>query len=214
MGVEVEIERRPPRAPQAADRVEPVAPPLRGAGRIDATAVYGVEFGGDPRGDEQEPAAEFGAERPRCQVERAHVGDIGGRGPDVRGSFLVEAARQPGEALLLQDARDGGRADRRVIPREGAADLVDRQVLLAEGDDTVSEPLLPTPGLDLVGRGDEERPLGVVAELMHEDPHASWSVPEPGRHLSRGQAVDEVGPQGFVPAMGGIRGLEEVTGER
>ena len=61
--------------------------------------------------------------------------------------------------------------------------------------------------------GDEEVALGLVAELMDEDPEAPRRVAEPSGRLGRWEAVDEEGPQGFVLPMGGVGGLQEPAGQ-
>jgi hypothetical protein len=48
-----------------------------------------------------------------------------------------------------------------------------------------------------------------VAELMDEDPEAPRGITEAGGGLSRGDPLDEEGPQGFVLPMGGVGGLQE-----
>ena len=44
---------------------------------------------------------------------------------------------------------------------------------------------------------------------MHENPEAPRGITEAGGGLSRGDALDEEGPQGFVLPMGGVGGLQE-----
>src|SRR5437588_394379 len=81
------------------------------------------------------------------------------------------------------------------------ADVVDGEVLLSQGDDQFPQAFL------LAGRSarscgrDEEATLGLVAELMDEDPEAPRCVPESSGCLGRGDTVDEEGPQGFVLPM-------------
>src|SRR5262249_60407007 len=81
---------------------------------------------------------------------------IGRDGPGPVGSLLVAAARQLGEALLLDDRGDGRRAQRLAITGQGPADVVDGEVLLAEGDDLLPPPFLLAGRPALVGSGDEE----------------------------------------------------------
>ena len=48
-----------------------------------------------------------------------------------------------------------------------------------------------------------------VAELGAEDAEAARRIAEAGGGLGGGQAVDEVGSEGFVLALGGVSGFEE-----
>ena len=63
-------------------------------------------------------------------------------GTGLVGSLLVAASRQFGEALFLEDRGDGRRAERLAFAGQGAADVVDGEVLLPQGDDLFAEPLL------------------------------------------------------------------------
>ena len=62
-------------------------------------------------------------------------------GPRVLGPLLVPSPRQPGEAFLLQDRGDRRGADRLAVAGQGAADVVDGEVLLAQRDDPIAQPL-------------------------------------------------------------------------
>ena len=105
-----------------------------------------VQVGGGQPGEEQEQAAELGAELARRQVEPADIGHLGDDRARLVGPFVVEPPRQLGEALLLQDRGDGRRAERFAVAGQGAADVVDGEVLLAQGDDLVTQPSAAWPG--------------------------------------------------------------------
>ncbi len=168
-----------------------------------------VQVGRDQPRQEQEQAAELGAEVARCQVELADVGHFGHDGTGLVGPLVVGASRQLGEALFLQDRGDRRRAERLAVAGEGAADVVDGEVLLPQGDDLFPQSS-PLAGWSALPRGrDEEVALGLVAELMDEDAKAPRRVPEPSGRLGRRDTVDEEGPQGFVLPMGGVGGLQE-----
>src|SRR6202022_3853924 len=79
-------------------------------------------------GGEEEEAAELGAERAGGEVELADVGDVGGRGTGPWRALLVEPPGQAGEALGLEEDRDGGRAEGLPLVAEGTADVVDGEV--------------------------------------------------------------------------------------
>jgi len=48
---------------------------------------------------------------------------------------------------------------------------------------------------------------------MGQDAKATRSVAATAGGLGRGEALDEIGAEGFVLAMGGVPGLEEVASE-
>ena len=172
-----------------------------------------VQVGGDQPGEEQEQAAELGAEVARRQVELADVGHIGHDGAGLVGPLVVEPSRQLGEALLLQDRGDGRRAERLAVAGEGAADVVDGEVLLPQGDDLFPQPLLLAGRSALACGRDEEVAFGLIAELMDEDAKAPRGVAEASGRLGGGETVDEEGPEGFVLSMGGVGGLQEAAGQ-
>ena len=57
----------------------------------------------------------------------------------------------------------------------------------------------------------EEVGLG-AAEMMAQDAEGAGSVAKTARDVSRGKAIDEVGPEGLVLALGGGSGFEEEAG--
>ena len=101
---------------------------------------------------EEEQAAEFGPERPRAQVELPDIGDIGRGRPRAGWAFVVSPARQPSESFVLEDLCDGDRAEGVSLVGQIAADVVDREVLLAQGDDAVAEGIGLGCGLGSLGR--------------------------------------------------------------
>ena len=86
-------------------------------------------------GHEQEQAPAAGLEPPGGQRERADIGHGLDRRLGAGGPFLVQAARQGREALGLEHLPHRRRAERELALLEGLADLVDRVVPLAQGDD-------------------------------------------------------------------------------
>jgi hypothetical protein len=124
-----------------------------------------------------------------------HVGDLGSRS---RGPFVVPATRESGEAFLAEHLGGPAGAEGMALVLEGFADVVDGEVLLAEGDD------LPANGRfcgdlssPLFGRG-EELTLGVFAELMDHDAKAPGRISEAFGGFRAGHTLDEIGPEGFV----------------
>jgi hypothetical protein len=93
------------------------------------------------------------------------------------------------------------------------ADVIDGEILLAQGDNLLPEALLLGGGVGTFGRREEEGPLRVVAELVGQDAEAAGRIAAATGGLGRGEAFDEIGAEGFVLAVGGILGLEEEAGE-
>ncbi len=58
----------------------------------------------------------------------------------------------------------------------------------------------------------EELPIKVLAKLVAEHPEAARRVPEAVGYIHGRFAVDEVGPEGLVLAVGGVAGLDESPG--
>ena len=73
----------------------------------------------------------------------------------------------------LRISGDGRRAERLALACQRAADVVDGEVLLAQGDDLLAQPIAPWGRPAALWRGrKEEVPVGVLAELMDEDAEA------------------------------------------
>jgi len=62
------------------------------------------------------------------------------------------------------------------------------------------------------GRGQEEGPGGILAEVMGQNAEAARGVAETAGGLLGRELVDEVGAQGFVLAVSSVGGLEEGLG--
>ena len=98
---------------------------------------------------------------------------------------------------------------------QGPADVVDGEVLLAQGDHAVAAggPSWAAVWGPLAG-GEEEGPLGVLAELVDQDAEAAGRVAEARGGLGGGKSLDEVGAEGLVLAVGGVDRLQKAVGER
>ena len=55
-------------------------------------------------------------------------------------------------------------------------------------------------------------PILPMAELVAQDAEGARGVTEPFGGLGRGQAFDEIGPQGFVLTVKGVDGVQEEAG--
>jgi len=161
----------------------------------------------------EEQAAEFGPEGPRAQVKLSNVGDIGRGRPRAGWALVVGPARQPRESFFLEDLCDGDRAERASLVGQVATDVVDGEVLFAQGDDTVAEGIGLGCGMRPLGRFEEEVASRVLAELVDEDSEAPRRVTEAASDLGTGNPFNEEGAEGLVLAVGGVGGFEEDHGK-
>ena len=155
----------------------------------------------------------MGLERARAQVELPDIGDIGRGRPRAGWAFVVGPARQASESFVLEDLGDGDRAEGVSLVGQIAADVVDGEVLLAQGDDAVAEGIGLGCGLGPLGRSEEEVASGTLAELVDEDAEAARGVTEAASDLGAGETIDEESAEGLVLAVGGVGGFEEDPGE-
>ena len=93
------------------------------------------------------------------------------------------------------------------------ADVVDREILFAQGDDAVVHGIGLRSGLGFFGRLDEEVASGILAELVDEDSEAPRGITEAMSSLGAGEAIEEEGAEGLVLTVGSVGGLEEEAGE-
>ena len=89
---------------------------------------------------------------PGTQIELPDVGDIGRGRPRSWWSFVIGPVRQASESFVLEDLGDGDRAEAVTLVGQIAADIVDREVLFAEGDDQIAEGIGFRRGLGSLGR--------------------------------------------------------------
>ena len=85
---------------------------------------------------------------------------------------------------------------------------MDREVLLAEGDDPLPQAFLLARWPALAGGG-EEGAVGLASELVDEDAEAARRVAEASGGLGGWEALDEGGSEGLVLAVFGQARLEE-----
>jgi hypothetical protein len=161
-------------------------------------------------GQEEEQAAELGVGGSRAEVELANIGDSGGQRVSSQGAVLVIASRQAGEAFLFEDLVNGHGADGLVLCGQGAADIVDGEVLLAQGDDAQTQGLLFRGAVGSLVRGKEEAAVGALAELAEQDTEAAVGVTEAFGDFRPGAALDDIGTQGLVLTLGGVGRFQEV----
>ena len=61
-------------------------------------------------------------------------------------------------------------------------------------------------------RGKEEGAIGMLTECMGENTKAPRRIPEAVGDFGRREVLDEVGPEGFVLTVSGIRGFKKDPG--
>src|SRR5207244_2600273 len=113
-------------------------------------------------GQEEEETAELGVQGAGLQVQLVDVSDVGQGGPCAGGSFVVVASWQAGEAFLLEDVGDGHRPDRLVGLVQGATDVINGEVLLAQGNNLAAQAVRFGSVLRSFGWGEKEGSLGFL----------------------------------------------------
>ena len=147
----------------------------------------------------------------RSSCRTSATSAVVGRGPGGRSSSATLG--EAGEPFGLEDVGDGDRAERAPLVVQRAADVVDREVLLAQLDDPIAEGIGLGGGMRPLGRGDEEGTFGIPAELVDEDAEAARGVAEAACRLDPREPLDEVGPQRLVLPVGGVGRFGEPAGE-
>ena len=175
-----------------------------------------VEGEASEEGGEEEEAAEGGAEGARLEVEFAAVG--GGGGERAGGADLLGgAARELGDAGVLEGLGDEALADGEVLAGKLLDDFEHGEVALAAQLEDAPVALGGSGGrrLGFAARrgGEEEDAFGADAEVAAEVTEGAARVAELESGLGEGEAFDAMGAQGFVLAVVGSAGLEEVVGK-
>ena len=67
------------------------------------------------------------------------IGDLGGGRPRAGRPFVVGPARQASESFVPEDLSDRDRVERMPVVSQVAADVIDGEVLLSQGDDEFAE---------------------------------------------------------------------------
>ena len=96
---------------------------------------------------------------------------------------------------------------------QGLADVVDRQILLAQANHLLAHPIPFRGDCRSFLRRSEERAVRMLAKRMAEHTEAAGRVTEAACRLGGGESLDVVRAQGLVLAMGGVGGLEEKGGD-
>ena len=93
------------------------------------------------------------------------------------------------------------------------ADIVDREVLFAEGDDEIAQGIGFGCGLGSLGRCEKEWTVGILTELMDQDAKAARAVTKTASHLDARNTSDEELVESLVLTVSSTGGLEEDPGK-
>src|SRR5271157_5490652 len=94
-------------------------------------------------------------------------------------------------------------------------DIIDREILFAQGDDTFTNAVSFGCRAGTALRAGKEAATfsAIVAELVTQDAEGAWGIAETVGDFCRRQLLHEINAQGFVLALGsGIWGAEEGGG--
>jgi hypothetical protein len=159
--------------------------------------------------DKQVQPPELGSKSPDRKIQAVHISNLGDLGPRSWKSFLVSSSRQPGKPFFFEHQGEGHRAHPLPALFQDPTDIIDGEILLSQRDHLVPDTVGFRRSLRPLLRGEEERAIRMLAELVGEDAETSRGVPEPAGDFGRGEILDEEGPEGFVLAVSGIRGFEK-----
>src|SRR6185312_4126048 len=173
-----------------------------------------VQPGGSQPWEEQKQPTELGAKATGLQVESADISRFGRHGSRIVGPLVIASSRQLGKPLLFEDRGDHRWAERLAVAGDGAADVVDGEILLPQRDDLFTKPLLLAWRSAFACGGEEKVPLVLLAKLMDKDTKAARSIAEPLGRFGRRDTLDEESAQRLVLSMVGVGWLQELTGQR
>jgi hypothetical protein len=151
----------------------------------------------------------LGPESPGRKIQPVHIGNFCDLGPRPWESFLVSSSGQPSKTFFLKNQRDSNGAYLLPALFQDPADIIDGEILLSQRDDLLSDTARFRRSLRSLLRGKKEGASWMLAELMGKDTEAPRGIPEAVGDLSRREILDEVGPEGFILAVSGIRGFEK-----
>lgn len=172
-------------------------------------ARQGIQLQPDEVREEEEQAATPRGKPARRQGKRPHIRDRLDERARAVGSFLVQSPGQWREAFRLEHLPDGRRTQGLSAFLQGLADLVDRVILLPQVDNGVPRGRFLGLRLRAAPRRRKEPGARVAAEMVAQDSKGSDRVAKGVGGVPRGTTLNEVGPQGLVLAVPGMRGLEK-----
>jgi hypothetical protein len=120
----------------------------------------------------------------------------------------IEKARTSA-TLGLEQFPNGGRAEWNLLLLERQTDVVDRMVLLAQGDDQRTGGILLGLGAWTGAGGSKVGGIRLAHEGVAKDTESAGRVAEGSGDLVRGATLDVEGAESFVLALLRMLGLEE-----
>jgi hypothetical protein len=113
-------------------------------------------------------------------------------------SFLIGPPGQASEALLLQDLGNRNGAEALALLLEQALNVINGEILFARLDNLRAQGvrLGGLPGA--FGRRQEERTLGITAEIVDQNPEAARAVTEAASDPFGREFLDKVSPEGLI----------------
>src|SRR3972149_5643113 len=164
-----------------------------------------IEVHAHEQRQEQEQPAGVGREAALGEREQAHVSDSIGGGPGAIQAFVVGASRQSSKALLAKHFLDGRCTEPLLAPAfEFVADVVDRQVALAQYHDALAYCVLPWLHLWAVRDVSEEVSVHPMPETPAQHSERTWLVAEELRGLGGGDALGKESAQSLVLPLSGV----------
>ena len=161
------------------------------AWRMRSRGIEAREWAG--RGTGRRIGSQTSGLRSSCRTSATSA--VVGREPGGRSSSARRGKQD--ESFVLESLGDGDRAEGMSLVGQIAADVVDGEVLLSQGDDAVTEGIALGCGMRPLGRCEEEVTSGTLAELVDKDAEAPPGCNRSGEPPRRpGKAVDEEGAGG------------------
>jgi hypothetical protein len=156
----------------------------------------------------------LGPESPGRKIQPVGIGNLGYLRPRPWNSFLLSSSGQPGKPFFSENQRDGNGAHPLSTLFQDPADIIDGEILFSQDDDLIPDTVGFRRSLRPLLREKEELTIWMLAELVGENAEASRGIPEAVRHFDRREIIDEVGPEGFILTVRGIRRFEKEAGHR
>ena len=164
-------------------------------------------------------ADQIGQEQEEAAAAREKLSGFHRKGTHIRHGFngrarplwtlFIQSSWQRGKSLRLEQFPDGGRAERDFLLLEGQADVVNRMVLFAQGDDLGKSGRLFGLSPRTGSGGGEVIGIGLAQEGVTEDPESAGGVAEGSGDFLRGTALDVECAERFVLALLWELGFEE-----
>ena len=102
---------------------------------------HGVQRDASEVGEKEKEATERGVKGARRKVEGLDISLFGANRCGNRNALLVGPAGEFGETVLSEDTTDHGRREWGLVVGEGSGDVIDGEVLFAQGEDLIVERL-------------------------------------------------------------------------